>query len=326
MADETINLMELIDNGHMDVIKMLNDNNVIQTFPNFSTGNSAHIDILKSMVDKQVVLKPTIKLLVEKRLFGLIQLLLEKHLIKDINARINVHGQSLLSLAADNSSVKIIELLIEQKADPNIFSIYGNNALMVAACFGNPEIVDSLIKHGSKLDGQNNQGNTALINAVKNKNTKCVQLLLDAGANINLKNLDGLDALGIAKKSRYDDIIKIIEEHQIKNATTVNIDVNGKQYPKLVPRSICHAIYCVKSGGTAPETYSVDIPDGCIKANVWRTNKWCTECIKLENYSIQLSKNSKIEYHVMVVDNVELYVKFPTDLKIASGDLGDVYS
>ena len=80
--------------------------------------------------------------------------------------------------------IKIIELLLNAGANPNIQTNNGGNtALILAAFYNNAKVVELLLNAGADIDKQNDGGNTALILAAYKNNREIVEILLDYGAD-----------------------------------------------------------------------------------------------------------------------------------------------
>ncbi|XP_022247586.1 arfGAP with SH3 domain, ANK repeat and PH domain-containing protein-like isoform X2 [Limulus polyphemus] len=88
-------------------------------------------------------------------------------------------------------------------------------------------IVDFLIQNSKNLDKQTSQGNTALhICALHNK-TECMKLLLRSSANPHLKNVDGKSPLDLAKEMNFSACIELLEHDlQNKKALFENVSVD----------------------------------------------------------------------------------------------------
>lgn len=82
----------------------------------------------------------------------------------DVNHRDN-DGDTALMTAVEHGCVKIVEMLLEAKADPNInkkSTSTENSPLMIAAKNGHLEIVKSLVENGAKVNYKDENEKTAL--------------------------------------------------------------------------------------------------------------------------------------------------------------------
>ncbi|MEX0849122.1 MAG: ankyrin repeat domain-containing protein [Candidatus Dependentiae bacterium] len=126
----------------------------------------------------------------------------------------NAYGWTPLMYAViDPYKVKLVNLLIEKKADVNLVDEYGRTALMHAVQDGKTlENVKALIAAGADVNVQDVDGNTALMYAAKMYGQDAlakVNLLLEAGAEVNMQNNEGetayLNAIDIHVKKALID-------------------------------------------------------------------------------------------------------------------------
>jgi len=123
-------------------------------------------------------------------------------------------------LAAINSNkysnVDVLQMLLENGANPNLQDNYGDTALTLASRYSNIdsniETVKILLENGANPNLQNNDGYTALMLASRNSNTdsniETVKILLENGANPNLQNEYRNTALILASKNSDFKLIK----------------------------------------------------------------------------------------------------------------------
>jgi len=143
---------------------------------------------------------------------------------------VDAKGNPMLLLAIKDKSIKVTELLINDKrTDVDLSNKYGETPLMMAsidgdlpvvktlvlqkkamvnhigwtplqyACTkGNLEVAQFLIANGAMVDGLSPGNTTALMMAVQSGNEQLVKLLLDKGADLKLRNVNGLSAIDIA--------------------------------------------------------------------------------------------------------------------------------
>jgi ankyrin repeat protein len=150
---------------------------------------------------------------------------------------------TLLINATKINDIKLVQVLLEIGADPNIKTFYGGKtALYYAIENNNYEFVRALLKHGADFslqylmysvrENHNNKyfkiikalikagsdvnendvyKNTSLYYAVQNNDIKCINLLIKAGANVNAIN-DCFDSILISAIHNYvyNNSLKII--------------------------------------------------------------------------------------------------------------------
>ncbi len=124
--------------------------------------------------------------------------------------------------------LKIINMLLQAKADVNIRDGRGLTALMWAASRDLPDIVRILIDNGAIVDLQDYFGDTVLkwlANYKENKNIlEIIKILLDAKANPNTQNKFGSTPLTAAIENRFPEMVNLL----IKAGADVNVkNANG---------------------------------------------------------------------------------------------------
>ena len=108
------------------------------------------------------------------------RLLLEAGAVKDAAT---TDGATALHMAAQESQLEVVQLLIESGADKDAAATDDRaTALCIAAKKGHSEVVLLLLEAGTDKDAANAKGVTALHIAAKNCHSKVVRLLLEAGA------------------------------------------------------------------------------------------------------------------------------------------------
>lgn len=142
----------------------------------------------------------------------------------------DVNSKKPLNKAAKNGNMEITKFLIDKGADVN------SGAIMDACWKGHTEIVKLLIEKGADVNIY--MGNTPLTAAASKGNVNLVKLLLENGADTNIKGYKNSTALGHAKEKysylknnkpddltkeeykqkldEYEEIIKILKQHKIK--------------------------------------------------------------------------------------------------------------
>lgn len=145
------------------------------------------------------------------------------HLFKDDINHQNDEQWSALMMSCKNpnncSDNRIVQLLLENGADPNLKDIIGYTALMRACIVSsNIEIIKLLLEYGADPNLKNNDGWTALMMACrfldKYSSYETVKVLLEYGADPNLKNNNDHTALMISCRYLYMDsdseVIKLL--------------------------------------------------------------------------------------------------------------------
>ncbi len=123
----------------------------------------------------------------------------------------------LLSIAIEDNDKKMVILLLQNGADPNIKSmVLQETPLYTAIEVNKPDLVKILLDAGANPNIENDfSGKTSLHYAVEANNPKIVKMLLKAGANKNIETLfyhnTPLD-LAKAQENINPEIITLLEE------------------------------------------------------------------------------------------------------------------
>ena len=100
-------------------------------------------------------------------------------------------NDSFLMRAAENGQKDVVQLLLDNGADPNTVGKHSLTALHGAALMGYEDVVKILLKGGAETNTATNSGWTPLLYASKKGNKVVVKLLLDSGAAPNMANYAG---------------------------------------------------------------------------------------------------------------------------------------
>ena len=118
-------------------------------------------------------------------------------------------------LVANNGHKEVVELLLKNKASPDLQNKNGVTALMMAAVNGHKEVAELLLTKGASPDLQNNNEGTALMLAAVNGHKEVVELLLKNKASPDLKDKEGNTALMLAAQVGHREIVKLLLETQL---------------------------------------------------------------------------------------------------------------
>ena len=95
--------------------------------------------------------------------------------VKDINSK-SGYGTPLMAATVKKNS-KLVKLLLENNANPNLTDQNNSTALHFSVIFNQQEIIELLIKYKANPNIKDNRGNTALDYAKITNNNKIIQLL-----------------------------------------------------------------------------------------------------------------------------------------------------
>ena len=93
-------------------------------------------------------------------------------------------GGTMLSWAAAEGHLKVVELLVSHGADVNVQGELYGNALQAASAKGHEKVVEMLVSHGADVNAQGGLYNNALQAASSEGRKKVVEMLVSYGALI----------------------------------------------------------------------------------------------------------------------------------------------
>ena len=122
-------------------------------------------------------------------------------------------GDLRLIQAVKNKDIKLVRLLLKQRADVNASQGDGATALHWAAYVDDLTSADLLIRSGASVNAVNDDGATPLHLACTNRSAPMVERLLAAGANANAKLLNGETALMTCSRTGDVKAVKALLVH-----------------------------------------------------------------------------------------------------------------
>ncbi len=185
---ESTSILDAVENGDLEKVKMLLENNPRSVLCRDNIGLSAlHAAALKGDT-------------------GLVKLLLDSR--ADVNAAY-IDGSTPLHFAAYGHK-DIVELLLANRADVNSKDNIGYTPLHLAARRGYQDIVELLLANKADVNAKDNRGQTPLHQASENGYSKVVELLLAYKADANAKDLKYYAPLHKAVEQGYKDVAKLL--------------------------------------------------------------------------------------------------------------------
>lgn len=116
-------------------------------------------------------------------------------------------GETALEIATETGNIRIISLLLDAGADPNL-SHGGDLPLAVAARSGDLSLLSLLLSRGANANGEGEDGDTALIAAAAAGHLKVVKALIGAGANPKHQSSHGHSPVIAAAENGH---LKVVE-------------------------------------------------------------------------------------------------------------------
>ncbi len=180
----------------------------------------------------------------------------------DVNS-VDPAGNTLLHVAARNGNVRLLEILLKGKANPNARNRVGDSPLMLAAYNGKQPAIDFLLTAGAELnhtgwtplhyavfaeqaemvayllqkganvDARAPNEQTALMLAAKNGNLAIVKLLLNAKADPALADQHGDTPLTLAQKNNNTELSKLFEQRAKSDKTAAAAEAVKAEAPKV---------------------------------------------------------------------------------------------
>lgn len=160
--------------------------------------------IMRSMTEQT---GPVLQRAVESGQEQQVRELLKKNL--DVNERAEA-GWTALLYAAAQGYPRIVRLLLDGGANPDMGNVHSLTPLMYGARYKNVDVCKLLVEYGANLDLQDVYGMTALMVATCVESGDVARILLKAGANTNIKDCNDMTALEIAHKHKQGKIAKMI--------------------------------------------------------------------------------------------------------------------
>ena len=104
---------------------------------------------------------------------------------------------------------KVIKLLLDAAADPNLKDSSGKTALHYLADSEapHPKALEYLLQAGADINAQDNNGNTPLHRAISQKRYELVRMLASAGADKTIKNKKGKTPCSMTKSKKVKEIL-----------------------------------------------------------------------------------------------------------------------
>lgn len=131
----------------------------------------------------------------------------------------DVAGSALLLTAAEKGHTRIVKILLDHGANPNVTTDrYGRRTpLLWAAVNADLESVKALLDHGANINTPDAYGRTPLMEAAWATDRDTVKLLIERGADVNYIAPDGQTTLSIAKSRRDNTPTKLDREEETIN-------------------------------------------------------------------------------------------------------------
>ena len=211
----------------------------------------------------------------------------------DINANIDFacdDDSTALMIACGNADSKLVKLLLEKSADPNIETKGKSTALIYAALSGSGRIVKMLLDHNADIDKANASTITALSIACANGCANIVKMLLARKPNLNTCDKNGITSLLNATRNGHLRIVQLLLEAK----ADVTIPDKGGQTPLFVAVESKHLdiVKCLLKAKADPDVES-ELGGTCLIGAISHSDLEMVNCLlkAKANPNIQLATN-----------------------------------
>lgn len=141
---------------------------------------------------------------------------------KDIN--------DMLYQACQSGHIKIVQLLLDKRADSNYRIDSRSTPLHIASIQGYVDIVKLLITRGAEINPQDKLGYTPLFCAAIKNQYDVADFLIASRADINLTNKEGVTPLHVAIQEGYKELVELL----LKNKARLDIATFKENYTPLI--------------------------------------------------------------------------------------------
>ena len=217
----------------------------------------------------------------------------------DTNANIDFacdDDSTALMIACGNADSKLVKLLLEKSADPNIETKGKSTALIYAALGGSGRIVKMLLDYNADIDKANASTITALSIACANGCANIVKMLLARKPNLNTRDKNGITSLLMAIRNGHLRIVQLLLEAR----ADVTIPDKGGQTPLFVAVESKHLdiVKCLLKAKADPNVES-ELGVTCLLGAISHSDLEMVNCLlkAKANPNIQLATNGLAPLH-----------------------------
>lgn len=207
---------ENIKTENLDITKAL----IVAVHLNNSSVVTHLLDQKNPLIQKNILEKALIKA-VERGHADMVSLLLTHSISPNTT---DEGGDNLIRIALNNHHEKIVELLLNQGADPN-----QGAPLLFAVQSGLTSSVLVLLEHHANPNVTNKGNSTPLALALETDNLQMIEPLLENGANVNTCDFYGERPIDIARDSGIATSVELLEKYK-KNTKMPKMDPDLERF------------------------------------------------------------------------------------------------
>lgn len=134
------------------------------------------------------------------------------------------NGVAGLHYAAGYGNVDIVNLLLQNGADPNAQTLGGSTPMMIAARYSRSDIIEILVNTGAQLQLKDRAGNSVFSIAVEYESTNLIDKLLELGYQLDYQSDDARNLLHLMARTGNKKMTKQL----IKKIPEPGIDQRGR--------------------------------------------------------------------------------------------------
>ena len=168
-----------------------------------------------------------------------------------LSVAISMHEQydnSRGTLVVPYEDTRVIRMLVEAGADPNLRSIDGSNPILQAVEWTDVRTVRLLLDHNGAVDLKDKDGTTPLMIAVGKPTIRIALMLMERGANVEATDNDGRTPLMHAARQGTPDMMRCLLRYHPDIAARDNKGMTALQHAKAAFNS--HAERILKTAGS----------------------------------------------------------------------------
>lgn len=151
----------------------------------------------------------------------------------------NINGFSPLCSAATNGHIETVKTLIDSKANVNLSTKDHFSPLHMVAQNNYPDVAEELIKAKAEVNAQSDRGYTPIITAASHGNEEVIQILLKHQASLNLRDNTGATPLLYAAFNKNHTIVA---KQLIEAKANLNLSNNKYSTPLIAAISQGNAL------------------------------------------------------------------------------------
>ncbi|KAM3071951.1 hypothetical protein ACMFMF_007348 [Clarireedia jacksonii] len=176
--------------------------------------NANHATIARLLLDKGAdpeggIRQPPLVIAAESGRHKIVELLLEKRAQIDPSSHWN---RTALSYAAGNGHKQVVRILLEKGAKIESKDDSHRTALSYTAGNGHEQVVRILLEKGAKIESKDDSHRTVLSHAAENGHEQVVRILLEKGAQIEPRDKSNRTALLYAAENGHEQVVRILLE------------------------------------------------------------------------------------------------------------------